>query len=54
MLKYYKFEIAFNLSFNKIKLKKLTFLFNKLIFEYLKKTFIKEIIILNFIKSSNN
>ena len=54
MLRYYKFEIVFNLSFNEIKLKELIFLFNKLTFKYLKKTFIEEIIILNFIKSSNN
>ena len=54
MLRYYKFEIAFNLSSDKIKLKELIFLFNKLMFKYSKKTFIEEIIILNFIKSSNS
>ena len=54
MLRYYKFKIIFNLSSNKIKLKELIFLFNKLTFKYLKKTFIKEIVILNFIKSSNS
>ena len=54
MLKYCKFEITFNLFFNKIKSKELTFLFNKLTFKYLKKTFIEEIVILNFTKSSNS
>ena len=54
MLRYYKFEIAFNLSSNEIKLKELTFLSNKLTFKYLKKTFIEEIVILNFTKSSNS
>ena len=54
VLKYYKFEITFNLFSNEIKLKELIFLFNKLTFKYLKKTFIEEIVILNFTKSSNN
>ena len=54
MLKYYKFEIALSLSSNKIKLKELTFLFNKLTFEYSKKTFIEEIIILNLTKNLNS